>query len=153
MENYNEKQIKLNREVTEMREKAFNTFNNRRQELCRLKEEIGHVFEQEKKRLATQLDDVLKERNTMRADGYSNTHKAWIENCENERRIHTLQAENRMAFFDKARDINRRQNDNLEDYRAEKIKIADYKAERLLEIEREHQQEKLLSLSSEKEKD
>lgn len=137
---YNEKQIILNREIVGMKEKAFQAFNNRRQELCRLKEEIGHVFEQEKKRLATQLDDVLKERNQMRADGYSNTHKAWLDNCENERRIHTLQAENRMAFFDKIRDINRKQNVNLEDYRAEKIKIANYKAERLLQIERERQE-------------
>lgn len=48
METYNEKQIILNREITEMKEKAHQAFDQRRQELCRLKESFAHIFEQEK---------------------------------------------------------------------------------------------------------
>lgn len=147
METYNEKQIKLNREINEMRENAHQQFNNKRIELARLKEETGHVFEQEKKRLMTQLSDLLKERYQMRADGYTNTHKAMQDSFLTENRIHEMQAANRMAFFDKLRDIARQNNDNLEQYRLEKLKIATIKSDRLLQIERE--QKELLFLKNE----
>lgn len=147
METYNEKQIKLNREINEMRENAHQQFNNKRIELARLKEETGHVFEQEKKRLAEQLNDCLSARLEMKSTGLECTHIRMRENYENERRIHELQAANRNAFFDKLRDIARQNNDNLEQYRLEKLKIATIKSDRLLQIERE--QKELLSLKNE----
>lgn len=153
MENYNEKQIKLNLEINEMRELAHQTFNAKRVELARLKEETGHVFEQEKKRLAEQLNDCLSARLEMKSTGFDCTHIRMRENYENERRIHELQAANRNAFFDKLRDIAKQNNENLEEYRMAKLKIANYKAERLLQIEQEEKERKLLSLSNEETKD
>lgn len=140
MENYNEKQIKLKREINEMRENAHQQFNNKRVELARLKEETGHVFEQEKKRLAEQLNDCLSARLEMKSTGFDCTHIRMRENYENERRIHELQAANRNAFFDKLRDIAKQNNENLEEYRMAKLKIANYKAERLLQIEQEEKE-------------
>ena len=151
MENYNEKQIILNREITEMREVAHQNFNRRRNELITLKAETGHVFEQEKKRLQTQLNELLSDRLKMRADGIGNTHAEMRMSFENEKRIQELQSANRVAFFEKLRDIARKQDENTEEYRAEKLKISNYKAERLLQIEQERKE--LLSLNDEKKKD
>lgn len=153
METYNEKQIKLNREINAMREQAHQSFNAKRVELARLKEETGHVFEQEKKRLAEQLNDCLMARLEMKSTGFECTHIRMRENYENERRIHELQNANRNAFLGKLRDIARQNNENTEQYRAEKMKIANYKAERLLQIEREECERKLLSLQNEETKD
>ena len=151
METYNEKQIILNREITEMREKAHQAFDQRRQELCRLKESFAHIFEQEKKRLQTQLNELLSDRLKMRADGIGNTHAEMRMSYENEKRIQEMQSANRMQFFDAIRENARQQNTNTEEYRAEKLKISNYKAERLLQIEQERKE--LLSLNDEKEKD
>lgn len=151
METYNEKQIILNREITEMREKAHQAFDQRRQELCRLKEQFAHIFEQEKKRLQTQLNELLKDRLQMRADGMANTHAQMRMSFENEKRIQEMQSANRMQFFDAIRENARQQNTNTEEYRAEKLKISNYKAERLLQIEQERKE--LLSLTNENKKD
>lgn len=151
METYNEKQIILNREIAEMREKAHQAFDQRRQELCRLKERFAHIFEQEKKRLQTQLNELLKDRLQMRADGMANTHAQMRMSYENEKRIQEMQSANRMQFFDAIRENARQQNTNTEEYRAEKLKIANYKAERLLQIEQERKE--LLSLTNENKED
>lgn len=151
MENYNEKQIILKREITEMREVAHQNFNRRRNELHTLKAETGHVFEQEKKRLQTQLNELLSDRLKMRADGMANTHAQMRMSYENEKRIHEMQSANRMQFFDAIRENARQQNTNTEEYRQEKLKISNYKAERLLQIEQERKE--LLSLKNENKED
>lgn len=151
MENYNEKQIILNREITEMREVAHQKLNRRLNELITLNAEARHVFEQEKKRLQTQLNELLSDRLKMRADGMANTHAQMRRSYENEKRIHELQSANRVAFFEKLRDIARKQDENTEEYRAEKLKISNYKAERLLQIEQ--QRKELLSLTNENKED
>lgn len=104
-----------------------------------------------KKRLQTQLNELLSDRLKMRADGIGDTHAEMRMSYDNENRIHQLQAANRVAFFEKLHDIARKQDENTEEYRAEKLKISNYKAERLLQIEKERKE--LLSLTNENKED
>jgi hypothetical protein len=151
METYNEKLIKLYREIREKREAAFQAFNTKRQQLLAEKQKAGQTYDEEKKRLQKQLNELLSDRLKMRADGIGNTHAEMRMSYENERRIQEMQSANRMQFFDAIRENARQQNTNTEEYRAEKLKISNYQAERLLQIEQERKE--LLSLNDEKEKD
>ena len=150
METYNEKQIALASEICHKREEAAKNFHEQENAIKTEIEKAGIRYDEQKKQLQSELDDVLKERLLMKKGGMTIIAEQYAQNLAREREIHKQQYESRMAFFEERRTFNRQLNILTENYRDEKSKIEDYKHERLLQIERER---KLLSLQNEETKD
>lgn len=154
METYNEKQIKLNREIREKREAAFQAFNTKRQQLLAEKQKAGQTYDEEKKQLQTELDNVLKERLLLKKGGMTVIAEQYQSNLLREHEIHKAQYEGKIRFMDERRKLAQLDNLLIEEYRIEKQKIADEKTERLLIIEKEERERKeLLSLTNENKED
>lgn len=153
METYNEKQIKLNREMREKREQAFSDFNAKRQEMFLQKERAGKEYDAEKKQLQMELDNILHERMYLKTQGMTITNEQYQVTIQREQEVHKAQAELKMRFMDSRREYARADNLLLEEYRNEKMKIAAEKTERLLIIEKEEKERKLLTLANEEEKE
>ena len=142
METYNEKQIKLNREIREKKEAAFSAFNTKRQQLLAEKQEAGQKYDEEKQQLQTELDNVLKERLLMKKGGMTVIAEQYQSNLLREHEIHKAQYEGKIRFMDERRKFAQLDNLLTEEYRIEKQKIADEKTERLLIIEKEWRERK-----------
>lgn len=153
METYNEKQIKLNREIREKREAAFQAFNTKRQQLFADKQKAGQTYDEEKKQLQTELDNVLKERLLMKKGGMTVIAEQYQQNLVREHEIHKAQYEGKIRFMDERRKFAQLDNLLTEEYRIEKQKIADEKTERLLIIEKEERERKELLSSQNEEKE
>ena len=151
METYNEKQIKLNREILQKRDEAKKRFLTD-ESIIRANIEKARI-EQDYKRtkLQSELDEVLAQRLMLKRDGLTIMNETYMQNIKREREIQQQQHEAKMEYFDMKRQFNHQLNILQENYRDEKMKIDDYKAERLLQIERERKE--LLSLTNEETKD
>ena len=151
METYNEKQIKLNREILQKRDEAKKRFLTD-ESIIRANIEKARI-EQDYKRtkLQSELDEVLAQRLMLKRDGLTITNETYMQNIKREREIRQQQHEAKMEYFDTKRQFNHQLNILQENYRDEKMKIDDYKAERLLQIERERKE--LLSLANENKED
>jgi len=153
METYNEKQIRLNREIREKKEAAFQAFNTKRQQLFAEKQKAGQAYDEEKKRLQTALDELLKERLLMKKGGMTVIAEQYQSNLLREREINKAQADGKIRFMDERRKFAQRDNLLIEEYRIEKQKIADEKTERLLIIEKEERERKEMLSSQNEEKE
>lgn len=153
METYNEKQIKLNREIREKKGAAFQAFNTKKQELFAEKQKAGQAYDEEKKRLQTELDNVLKERLLMKKGGMTVIAEQYQANILRQHEINKAQYEGKIRFMDERRKFAQLDNLLTEEYRIEKQKIADEKTERLLIIEKEERERKEMLSSQNEEKE
>ena len=151
METNNEKQIKLNREIAQKRDEAKKRFLADESTIRANIEKARIEQDYKRTKLQLELDDVLKQRLMLKREGLTITNETYMQNIKREREIQQQQQhEAKMAYFDTKRQFNHQLNVLLVNYSDEKMKIDDYKAERLLQIERER---KMLSLQDEETKD
>lgn len=150
METNNEKQIKLNREIAQKRDEAKKRFLADESTIRANIEKARIEQDYKRTKLQLELDDVLKQRLMLKREGLTITNETYMQNIKREREIQQQQHEAKMAYFDTKRQFNHQLNVLLVNYSDEKMKIDDYKAERLLQIERER---KMLSLQDEETKD
>lgn len=151
METYNEKQIKLNREILQKRDEAKKRFLTD-ESIIRANIEKARIEQDyQRTKLQLELDEVLAQRLKLKRDGLTITNETYMQNIKREREIQQQQHEVKMEYFDTKRQFNHQLNILQENYRDEKMKIDDYKAERLLQIERERKE--LLSLANENKED
>lgn len=147
METYNEKQIKLNREIAQKRDEAKKRFLADESTIRANIEKARIEQDYKRTKLQLELDDVLAQRLMLKREGLTITNETYMQNIKREREIQQQQHEAKIVFFDTKREFNHQLNVLLENYRDEKMKIDDYKAERLLQIEQERKE--LLSLTNE----
>lgn len=151
MENYNEKQILLNREIAQKRDEAKKRFLADESTIRANIEKARIEQDYKRTKLQLELDDMLAQRLILKREGLTITNETYMQNIKREREIQQLQHEVKMAFLDTKREFSQQLNVLRENYSDEKMKIDDYKAERLLQIERERKE--LLSLTNEETKD
>lgn len=137
MNNYNEKQNILNQEIRKQREQAQAQFFAARNALQDEFQKAGAMYDDHKKELQAELDELLAERLILKRDGLTITNEKYAHNLQREKEINSQQYNAKMAFFDVRRTYGKQLETATEQYRAEKSRIDDYKAERLLQIERE----------------
>lgn len=150
METYNEKLIRLNNEITEKREAAFQRFNEQQKRINDAKEIDGRRYDETKKNLQIELDKAIEQQNELKKNGFADFSDAIAATKATIRDIHKRQFESKTAFMNKIREYAKARNELVLAYREEKLAIGRYKSERLLQIEAEERERKeLLSLSNE----
>lgn len=151
METYHEKQVKLTREILQKRDEAKKRFLADESTIRANIEKARIEQDYKRNKLQSELDEVLAQRLMLKRDGLTITNETYMQNIKREREIQQQQHEAKMAFLDTKREFSHQLNILQVNYRDEKMKIDDYKAERLLQIERERKE--LLSLTNEETKD
>lgn len=151
METNNEKQIKLNREIIQKRDEAKKRFLADEKNIRANIEKARIEQDYKRNKLQLELDEVLAQRLMLKRDGLTITNETYMQNIKREREIQQQQHEAKMAFLDTKREFSQQLKILQENYSDEKMKIYDYKAERLLQIERERKE--LLSLTNENKED
>lgn len=151
METYHEKQVKLTREILQKRDEAKKRFLADESTIRANIEKARIEQDYKRNKLQLELDEVLAQRLMLKRDGLTITNETYMQNIKREREIQQQQHEAKMAFLDTKREFSQQLKILQENYIDEKMKIDDYKAERLLQIERERKE--LLSLTNEETKD